>query len=587
VIFYRETYREEAARERLARLCTLLRAGDITSLLVEAGEVEQGVVDSLSPRADGWGPVERQLRAMVLAAGRTYVAALDQTTGVPAPGRREAAAPYLERVGEELAALEHVPLPPTIHIRPPEGYVHYALNPAGYVAAARCYVRDVGVERAARALVVGVRSIGTSLSAAVAAAVGSDRTITVRPRGETGGRRVVAGEDLARYAESLLAGGGDALIVDEGPGATGETLARVAQWLERVGAAPERIVVFPSRTWGMPLAPSERQAWFARAWKYGPSDDCARPAHIAAQIGLVDLVDHSAGRWRQAIPGAAGEVANPGHERTKYLSRDARGTGYQLRYAGLGSWGAAAVVRAEALAEAGIGPAVAGNAQGFLAVSWSEGRPVTRDAARDSRFLAALETYLGRRAPLFRTGEPTHIAPIVAMLRANAGEALGHGAPGLAAALHRLERLPEREGVIPDARLHPREWVRVERAGESPATFTTPAYIKVDAIDHGAGLRLPGPTDLAWDIAGSAVEFGLTPETVERLIAHCASAVHDRSGALADAVAAYRPPYVACALGEALLASWEATNDHDRRLLAAESARYRALLERELLAAES
>jgi hypothetical protein len=302
-------------------------------------------------------------------------------------------------------------------------------------------------------------------------------------------------------------------------------------------------------------------------------------------MGIGDLRDLSAGQWRQVIPGAAGEVANPGHERIKLLGGAASGERFLLRYAGLGSWGTAAVARARALAEAGIAAEVVGEAQGFLALSWIAGGPATRRAAGDRRFVAALETYLARRAPLFRTGEPSQVDPIMEMLRTNAEEALGPKAPGLSEALGRLERLPERAAVVPDARLQPREWVCTRSENDASSAGTMPAYVKVDAIDHGDGLRLPGPTDVAWDVAGAVAEFGLDAEVAERLVARCAASTHESAAALAAAVAAYRAPYAACALGDALLASWEATTDHDKRLLAGEAARYRALLERELLAA--
>jgi hypothetical protein len=41
--------------------------------------------------------------------------------------------------------------------------------------------------------------------------------------------------------------------------------------------------------------------------------------------------------------------------------------------------------------------------------------------------------------------------------------------------------------------------------------------LKADALDHSTGHDLIGCQDVAWDIAGAAVEFDLTPEQQETL----------------------------------------------------------------------
>jgi hypothetical protein len=382
---------------------------------------------------------------------------------------------------------------------------------------------------------------------------------------------VAAAPALEAHLAGRLAPESDVLIVDEGPGATGESFAAVAAWLRQLGVADRRMVLFPSRTWGMPLAPAERQTWFAAARKYAPAATDERPARIAAQLGLDSLEDLSAGRWRAVVPGAAEEPAGAGHERRKYRGRDGSGLAYAIRYAGLGSWGGATVGRAAALAGAGVGPEVVAYTNGFLACAWIDGRPARRDAGGDPAFLAALQAYLCARARLPGTATTVQTGPIVEMLLENAAETLGANPPGLAAAARRLERLPAREAVIPDARLQPREWVR------------TPAgYVKVDAIDHGDGLRLPGPTDGAWDLAGAAVEFDLDDAAAADLVRRTAAAGGGSLPELADAVAAYRAPYVAFCAGEAALAAWEAPSPEDRRRLDAEMSRYRSALAREL-----
>jgi hypothetical protein len=147
-----------------------------------------------------------------------------------------------------------------------------------------------------------------------------------------------------------------------------------------------------------------------------------------------------------------------------------------------------------ALAEAGLGRPVAASGEGYVAQPWIDGRAMRRPETTGPAFHVALTGYLCARAPLFHTGQPVDRTPLLRMLQVNASEVVGPDVPGLGAALERLERLPEREAVIPDARMRPCEWLS-----------TSDGPVKIDALDHGRGARLPGPTDLAWDLAGAAL----------------------------------------------------------------------------------
>jgi hypothetical protein len=70
---------------------------------------------------------------------------------------------------------------------------------------------------------------------------------------------------------------------------------------------------------------------------------------------------------------------------------------------------------------------------------------------------------------------------------------------------------PEKFSPVPcctDNRMHRWEWVC--SAGK---------WFKFDSLDHHAAHDLVGCQDIAWDIAGAAVEFALSPEERARLIA--------------------------------------------------------------------
>jgi hypothetical protein len=229
-----------------------------------------------------------------------------------------------------------------------------------------------------------------------------------------------------------------------------------------------------------------------------------------------------------------------------------------LRFAGQGQWGQRTTGRAESLAAAGLGSSVRGTAEGFLLLEWVPGRPTTQHETKHPAFVAAVTRYLAPRSTLFASGRFVAVEPLLAMVRENATDALGPNAGGLDSALRRIEQLPQREAVVPDARMQAREWVTVERGaaicGRSPGMPGEREYVKVDALDHGDGLRLPGPVDRAWDIAGAAVEYALHPADLARLSEACARAAGESVAELAEAVAAYRVPYAACCLGQATLA---------------------------------
>ncbi|MBI3967522.1 MAG: hypothetical protein HY329_17945 [Chloroflexi bacterium] len=637
---YRDGHRFEQVEVQLVRLDRLARDGAAMALLVELGELEQGILDATHPTADGWSELERDLRLTSLTAGAAFVADWS--------GR--SASFNLTHARRLIGALRAHELPALVAVKPPEGYVHYALDPGGYAAAARAYVAAVGPRQARRSVVVGVRSIGTSLSAVVAATVGSERSLTIRPRGEAGERHVVADRDLCSLLVDWTTAR-DVLVVDEGPGATGETFAAVAGWLRSLGVPHDRIVLFPSRGWGLEFAPVERRHWFEAARKFPPPNGDGLAVRAAARLGLGELVDISAGQWRAAVPGAASAPAGVGHERRKYLALDAGGHRVMLRFAGMGRWGAASFERLTALAAAGAGPEPIGCADGFLAYRWVDGRPVSRsvvsravslpmsarliflpiesppdstlaagrpagsrsssgrsadgtgspaEAARAAAspdgvaqrrgiasrtgpsdrgcspsayqparadFHLAIAEYLSRRIGLFQTGQPVDLAPLHSMLVENAPEALGADPPGLAKIVALLERLPEREAVVSDARLQPWEWLR-----------TATGYVKTDAVDHGDGVRLPGPTDPAWDLAAAAVEYQPPESTVSCLVERCASALRQSERDLAAATALYRPIYAAAALGDVTLAAREAADHEDRRRFEHESRRYATAL---------
>jgi hypothetical protein len=121
-----------------------------------------------------------------------------------------------------------------IVVKVPEGFAFYALFPEQYCAAASAWVSARGAGLSGAVLVVGIRSIGTALSAVVAATLRARgfraERLTVRPTGPPFTRRVEA-------PAPELNGLRHALIVDEGPGLSGSSMVAVAEWLTSAGVS--------------------------------------------------------------------------------------------------------------------------------------------------------------------------------------------------------------------------------------------------------------------------------------------------------------------------------------------------------------
>jgi hypothetical protein len=431
--------------------------------------------------------------------------------------------------GGEPVRLEPPAIPDRpLSLRQPEGYAFYALYPETYLEAAR------GLPPGADWRVVGVRSIGTSLAAVVAAALQAPPPITVRPVGHPFDRRLsLTQELLARLSpEARVA------VVDEGPGLSGSSFGAVLDTLEAQGVPPARIHVFPSHGGDLgPQAPQERRARWARANRHAVGfDDVILPrlrGWAADLLGgaAAPLEDISGGAWRRG-PEAGWPPANTFQERRKFLHHSAGGV-WLLKFAGLGRIGERKLARARTLHAAGFAPEPAGLLHGFLAERWTphaappEGEPpLTEYLSLRSRFEAPPEAGASAEA-------------LLRMAQVNTAEALGAAA---AEPLHRFEGpLPALQARIrrveTDNRLHAWEWIAAPTGG----------WLKTDGLDHHAAHDLVGSQDIAWDVAGAEAEFDLDADAVERL--------RRQVGADAALLAFYRPCYLAFQLGAYAMAA--------------------------------
>jgi hypothetical protein len=381
----------------------------------------------------------------------------------------------LARAREQARALV---LPARLKRRVPEGYAYYALDPASFVALARAHAGGSG----RRTLVLGVRSIGVSLSAVVLAelrrlGVAASR-MTVRPTGHPWQRQLVwSGSDRDQLLPFLESG--DFLVVDEGPGLSGSTFLAVGEALLELGVPAARITFLCSHPpdAGRLIAPDAARRWARFAWRAARAWSAPERAY-----------DISGGVWRAQRHAGESEwpACWPQLERVKYLTENGERL---VKFSGLGASGAAVKRRAESLADAGWSPRVSDAEPGFLAYDWARGRPARLSLDRE-RVLPELARYLAVRSRAF-VGAAADVATLEEMTRINVGEALQLELPA-------QFRLVLVNPVEPDGRLLPHEWITDETR-----------WLKTDSADHASDHLMPGSADVAWDVAGAVVEWQL------------------------------------------------------------------------------
>jgi hypothetical protein len=527
-------------------------------LLIDFGELESAVADMLFPNADDVSPVADLWRRAALAVGRLFVFSWLQRG---AERFRAAATGALSSIGQLWGSVQAGAL--RLHV--PEGYAYYGLYPETYVAAASLFQSG---RKPGAAVCIGVRSIGTSLSAVVGAALEIEGwrvvPLTLRPRGHPFHRRPILGRELRERLQSQQQA--VFLIIDEGPGLSGSSFCGVAEVLSQLGVPDDRIVVFPS--W--PAEGSTFNSEVSRErWRRHQRFCCSfEEAWLVRGVLGAELQDISGGAWRSGCYTHPADypAVHPQHERRKYLARlPSSGERVLFKFAGLGRYGVAKHARAERLAEAGFTPPVLGLRDGFLVQIYAAGRPLRREDA-DARLLHAAARYL---AHLRRNGAVSGSAcfeSLAQMVKVNVVEGLGAPWRSRMGDLERFRTMVAASPALAiDGRMMPHEWLETSRG-----------ILKADATDHGDDHFFPGPHDSAWDVAGFAVEFGLSGRV---------------KGDFADAVAAlsgdrhlqlrlpfYTVGYLASRLGYATLAAQTLGQSPDGARMTALAQRYRRQL---------
>lgn len=537
----------------------------LRALLIEAGQWEQAVWDSLdcfpAEEAARLGPACQTVTDLLARAFFRCWA------GVEIGGHAPPDVSVL-LLGALKALDELSPLPPArLTVKLPEGYAFYALYPEQYALAARRWAAEHAGEQARRVLVVGVRSIGTSLSALVKAVLDSEgwqaQRVTVRPGGHPYQRSTALPPLLKLEADWALA-------VDEGPGQSGSSLASVAQALAEGGIAPSRVGFFPGhdRQPGGAASPSAR-AWWARAPRCTASPDALRwrglslmdtlAAQTQALVGshapALRVDDMGGGLWRQFVYADPMQwPASPvPFERPKYRVVLGDGTMVLWTYAGLaagpdGPQTDAAFGRLQARARGGWTVAPLATALGFVATPWVRGQPLSLSEAYIPQVIAHMGRYIASVAgpPLSEEVRAQAVSRLAEMLYWNTWEALGDNMAERTRLWSQSAQAWEQHHAAPtyrDGRMAPHEWLRTPPG----------ALVKTDCGGHDADHTLVGHQSVLWDLAGAVVEWNLG-EDAARLLRE---AYQSAGGVLAppDVLAFYQMAYCAFRVGQCALAA--------------------------------
>ncbi len=512
MLVYRNQTRSVNTGDKLADIRALVRGLERSEwdharaleLVIEFGELEAGIADALSPLKDVVDSTTCAFRKASLLLGRAYYHSWRQS------GAASAWLTEFARVFEVPIAHD---LPERISVGVPEGYAYYSLYPEMYMEAAEQFVRQ---RQPRNAVVIGIRSIGTSESAVVGAALEEAACVvhayTVRPRGHPFDRYLAVDTALEEEWRSL----GEAffLVVDEGPGLSGSSFICVTQELAALGIPDGQIVLFPS--W-VPkdknlVSPAARTQWH-RYDKYVATFEQVELESGRLPISQGPYDDLSAGKWRSLVYPAESRypAVHPHHERRKYLQTcsnpDDPKTPVLWKFAGLGRYGREKLERAKKLAEAGWSPRALGLENGLLALEWVQGAPLAPSSASQD-LLDAMARYLAFLEDTFPAQPSVDYDALLEMILVNVSEGLGQEWHSKLGGLDKFRNaLADAGATALDARMLPHEWLAVSGR-----------FCKTDSVDHHDDHFYPGCQNIAWDLAGTCVEFDLAPAEQSYLV---------------------------------------------------------------------
>jgi hypothetical protein len=456
---------KESLRQQLTEMESMGGAGKVLNALLRAGELECAVADD------------------AIAPPRVYEDLTDHLAETLVAGRVDI---DLRTLQQKLA---RAPVSEELSVATPEGFAYYALHPLAYAEVLEQMTFPRGL-----VAVVGIRSIGTTLSAVAAAAARARglnaRRITVRPGGHPYNRHTEFNAAQLQFIHKSVDSGAIFLIVDEGPGLSGSSFLSVAESLASAGVPAQRILLVCGREPHFDSFRTEDGPRRARRFRWIAV--LSRPRHPAADLFV------GGGAWRDhVLPERAQWPASwTTFERLKYLSPADEGPQRLFKFLGLGHYGEEVVAREQRVADAGFGLAVQAESEGFASYPWMAARPM-RAADLSGPVLERLAAYCVFRSQAL-PGDAGLPDALQEMARHNLGELKVAAAVDL-----QLER-----PVLADGRMQPHEWL-LDARGQ---------MLKTDSGSHGDDHFFPGLTDIAWDLAGAIVDWRMNAAQVQAFL---------------------------------------------------------------------
>jgi adenine/guanine phosphoribosyltransferase-like PRPP-binding protein len=392
--------------------------------------------------------------------------------------------------------MQKVKAPDSIEITPPEGFTYYALHPLDFAHVVE------KIPKADSYAVVGIRSIGTTLSAVTAAGLrarGDSATrLTVRPTGHPYSRATEFTSEQIEWIHEHLSRSSKFLVVDEGPGRSGSTFLSVAEALVRAGVPASAINLIGSRQFDPQALCANEAASRWRLFRFqavtvSVSDRFSGYIYVGGGDWRRHFFGDDSGRWPESWTQM---------ERLKFLSSDRRSF---LKFEGIGPIGTEARERAFVLADASFSPSVSDAGNGFLAYDALSERPL-HIGDLSASVLERIAEYCAFRVSHF-SARPSSPDELQKMLEFNVQQEFGRDFELNSAQLNSND-LVSASPIVVDGRMQPYEWIST---GEGKV-------LKTDAISHGDNHFFPGPCDIAWDLAGAAIEWRLEPDAVEFLL---------------------------------------------------------------------
>jgi hypothetical protein len=470
---------------------------EILGLLLLAGELECGVADVLANETSAPHEITETSDALAGALLANF------------------GSPSLPDFAE---LLESTSVPARVSVSAPEGFAYYALHPLAYAnIVSRLPLRSRTVA------VIGIRSIGTTLSAVVAACLrqqGKDSSrITVRPQGHPYNRELPLSDAELEFVHRHISEDAEFLVVDEGPGLSGSSFLAVAEALTENGVPREKITLICGHQPNFETFRSDNGAERARKYLWLAVDNTPRlPKGTGAFLG--------GGQWRRHFFSNESDWPETwtSFERLKYQSSDLTGNPRFHKFLGFGHYGEAALAREQQVASAGFGPKPRREENGFASYPLIQGRPMRAADLNQATYLnadilARLADYCAFRAREF-PAELNDLCALQLMADHNLREL----------AFDVSVQLELKRPAIADGRMQPHEWL-INPDGK---------ILKTDSGCHGDDHFFPGPTDIAWDLAGAIVEWEMNPVQEKAFLElyRCASE-DDASSRIQHFIAAY------------------------------------------------